>query len=59
MNEKSGRSPLAASASNWANGTKCVANRSFSREKWTRPVPEIRIGSAMYTFQVLRDHRAG
>ena len=31
MNEKSGRSPLAASVSNWANGTKCVAKRSFSR----------------------------
>ena len=53
MNEKSGRSPLAASASNWANGTKWVAKRSFSREKWTRPVPESRIGSATYTFQVL------
>ena len=53
MNEKSGWSPLAASASNWANGTKCVANRSFSREKWARPVPESRIGSATYTFHVL------
>ena len=53
MNEKSGRSPWAASASNWANGTKCVAKRSFSRGKWTRPVNENRIGSAMYTFQVL------
>src|SRR5271169_4094351 len=53
MNEKSGRSALAASVSNWANGTKCVANRSFSRWKWAKPVPESRIGSAIYTFQVL------
>ena len=47
MNEKSGRSPFAASASNWANGTKWVANLSCSRGKWVRPVPESRIGSAM------------
>ena len=31
MNEKSGRSPLAASASNSENGTKFVAKRSLSR----------------------------
>jgi hypothetical protein len=47
MNEKSGKSPLAASVSNWANGTKLVANLFFNRGKWVRPVPESRIGSAM------------
>src|SRR6516165_5682237 len=53
IKEKSGSAPLAASTSNWANGTKWVAKRPRSREKWISPVADSGIGSDTYTFQVL------
>ena len=45
INAKSGRVPAAASFSNSANGTKCVASRSFSREKWMIPANDSGIDS--------------
>ncbi len=45
MNEKSGKVPAAASFSNSENGTKCVARRSFSWEKWMMPTKDSGIGS--------------